>query len=587
MEEHRTLVLDSCRELAERGYGALSYPVEHGGAGDPARFIAVFETLAFGDLSVVVKFGVQFGLFGGTVLQLGTQPHHERFLPAIGSLELPGCFAMTETGHGSNVRDIETVARYDPASETFEVTTPDADAGKDWIGGAARDARMATVFAQLESGGERHGVHALLVPIRADDGTVAPGVRIADRGLKEGLNGVDNGRIWFDRVRVPRENLLDRFASVAADGTYDSPIPGADRRFFTMLGTLVAGRVSIAAAAVSASKTALTIAVRHTARRRQFGPVGGAEVPLLDYRAMQRSLLPRLARTYGLHFSVRSLIDDYVADTSGDDRREIEARAAGLKASATWHAMDTIRACREACGGAGYDAENRFGRLMADADVFTTFEGANFVLLQLVAKSLLTGYREQFGDLKAWTLVRFLAARAGDRLAELDPIGPRRTDADHLRDPDFHRASFQRRAERLTATAAARLKARLDDGADSFSAMNEVQDHLITLALADVDRAVVADFAAALEDARSDMAPAETGALELLYSLDALSRIERARAWFLESGLMDPPKTRAVRAEVNALCEGLRPHALALVEAFGIPDAVLAAPIGTLDVPAA
>jgi acyl-CoA oxidase len=117
--------------------------------------------------------------------------------------------------------------------------------------------------------------------------------------------------------------------------------------------------------------------------------------------------------------------------------------------------------------------------------------------------------------------------------------------------------------------------------------MNEVQDHLITLALADVDRAVVADFAAALEDARSDMAPAETGALELLYSLDALSRIERARAWFLESGLMDPPKTRAVRAEVNALCEGLRPHALALVEAFGIPDAVLAAPIGTLDVPAA
>jgi acyl-CoA oxidase len=61
--------------------------------------------------------------------------------------------------------------------------------------------------------------------------------------------------------------------------------------------------------------------------------------------------------------------------------------------------MDTIRACREACGGAGYDAENRFGRLMADADVFTTFEGANFVLLQLVAKSLLTGYREQFGDL--------------------------------------------------------------------------------------------------------------------------------------------------------------------------------------------
>ncbi len=597
MEEHRARVSDICRRLAGRGYGALGYPSEHGGAGDPGRFIAVLETLAYGDLSVVVKCGVQFGLFGGSVLHLGTEHHHERYLPAIGSLELAGCFAMTETGHGSNVRDIETTAHYDPEAGSFVVTTPHPSAGKDWIGGAARDARMAVVFAQLETAGERHGVHALLVPIRDDSGAVLPGVRIEDRGLKEGLNGVDNGRIWFDGVRVPRDALLDRFATVEPDGTYRSPILGADRRFFTMLGTLVAGRVSIAAAAVSVAKTALTIAIRHTARRRQFGPEGGEEVPLLDYRAMQRALLPRLARTYALHFAVRSLTDAYLAGRGGEDTREIEARAAGIKASATWHAMETVQACREACGGAGYDAASRFGELMTDADVFTTFEGANLVLLQLVAKGLLTGYREEFGDMKAWTLVRFLAARAGERLAELDPIGPRRTDAGHLRDPEFHRASFERRAERLTATAAARLKARLDDGADSFSALNEVQDHLVTLALAEVDRAVVADFAAAVggahrssggagaggqeaEDGAGRPAAAEGGVLRLLYALDALSRIEESRAWFLESGLMDPPKTRAVRREVNALCAGLRPHALGLVEAFGIPDAVLAAPIG-------
>ena len=586
MGEHRARVTDICRRLAERGYGALGYPPEHGGAGDPGRFIAVMETLGYGDLSIAVKFGVQFGLFGGTVMQLGTGHHHERYLPAIGSLELPGCFAMTETGHGSNVRDIETTARYEADGEAFVVTTPHPAAGKDWIGGAARDARMAVVFAQLDTAGERHGVHALLVPLRDGSGAVLPGVRIEDRGLKEGLNGVDNGRIWFDEVRAPRNALLDRFASVEPDGTYRSAIPGADRRFFTTLGTLVGGRISIAAAAVSVAKTALTIAIRHTARRRQFGPEGGEEVPLLDYRTMQRALLPRLARTYALHVAVRSLIDAYLAARRGDDTRHIEARAAGVKASATWHAMDTLQACREACGGAGYDAESRFGRLITDADVFTTFEGANLVLLQLVAKGLLTGYREEFGDMKAWTLVRFLAARAGERLAELDPIGPRRTDSAHLRDPEFHRASFERRAERLTATAAARLKARLDDGADSFSALNEVQDHLVTLALAEVDRAVVADFAAAVEGAGRASgragAPgaAEGGVLRLLYGLDALSRIEGSRAWFLEGGLMDPPKTRAVRREVNLLCAGLRPHALALVDGFGIPDAVLAAPIG-------
>ena len=66
--------------------------------------MAAFETLAFGDLSLLVKCGVQFGLFGGAVLHLGTERHHERYLRDVASLELPGCFAMTETGHGSNVQ---------------------------------------------------------------------------------------------------------------------------------------------------------------------------------------------------------------------------------------------------------------------------------------------------------------------------------------------------------------------------------------------------------------------------------------------------------------------------------------------------
>ncbi|PWG73801.1 acyl-CoA oxidase, partial [Enterococcus hirae] len=81
---------------------------------------------------------------------------------------------------------------------------------------------------------------------------------------------------------------------------------------------------------------------------------------------------------------------------SGDkDRREVEAVAAGLKAFATWHATDTIQTCREACGGQGYLAVNRFAALKADTEVFTTFEGDNIVLQQLLAKGLLTDYKKQ------------------------------------------------------------------------------------------------------------------------------------------------------------------------------------------------
>jgi len=119
-----------------------------------------------------------------------------------------------------------------------------------------------------------------------------------------GLNGVDNGRIWFDQVRIPRKNLLNRYAEVAEDGTYSSSISSNSQRFFTMLGTLVGGRISIAAASVSASKSALTIALRYATQRRQFGPGGAAETLLIDYPSHQQRLIPLLAGIYALNFAI-------------------------------------------------------------------------------------------------------------------------------------------------------------------------------------------------------------------------------------------------------------------------------------------
>src|SRR3954467_6660816 len=187
-EEHRVKVLAWATELASQGDTAMGYPEQYGGQDAVGRSVAGFETLAYGDLSLLVKCGVQFGLFGGAVLHLGTARHHERYLARIARLELPGCFAMTETGHGSNVQALRTTATYDPDTEEFVVDTPDDDARKDYIGGAARDGRLAAVFAQLVVGGEPRGVHALLVPIRDDEGNLLPGVRIEDCGAKLGLD---------------------------------------------------------------------------------------------------------------------------------------------------------------------------------------------------------------------------------------------------------------------------------------------------------------------------------------------------------------------------------------------------------------
>ncbi len=565
--------------LAEEGIGELALPPELGGPADRRTFLAAFETLAFHDLSLLIKLGVQFGLFGGSILQLGTESHHRHYLPAVATLELPGCFAMTETAHGSNVQELETTARYDRERQEFVLDTPRDGARKDYIGGVALHARMATVFAQLEIDGHSHGVHALLVPIRDEDGEPLPDVRIEDCGEKLGLNGVDNGRLWFDGVRVPRENLLDRFATVAADGTYASPIASPTKRFFVMLGTLVGGRVSIAHAAQSAAKSALAIAIRYGDRRRQFGAAGEPETALLDYLSHQRRLLPRLATTYALHFALAHLAARW-AGSRPEDRREVEGLAAGLKAFATRHATDTIQECREACGGQGYLAENRFAALKADTDVFTTFEGDNTVLLQLVTKGLLTGYRRQFEEMRLAGLVRYLAGRAAHAVSELNPIVTRLTDEDHLRSRDFQLAAFAWREDHLLGSLARRLKRRIDSGLDSFHALVACQDHALALARAHVERLVIEQFAAGLEAHRPSLDEHQlTEPLTLLCDLFALARLEADKGWFLEHGYFDPPKSKAIRNLVNRLCGELRPHAVPLVDAFGIPDELLAAPI--------
>ncbi|MFF4873248.1 acyl-CoA dehydrogenase [Streptomyces sp. NPDC000961] len=601
LEEAEELGIDAFRErvreivvgMAATGQTGMGFPGEYGGGGDVGASIAAFETLAFGDLSVLVKTGVQFGLFGGAILHLGTERHHAAHLPDLITGRLMGSFAMTETGHGSNVQALATVARYDAETREFVITTPDDGARKDYIGNAARHAELAVVFAQLEVGGASEGVHAFLVPVRAG-GEVAPGVHIEDDGRKMGLNGVDNGRIRFDGVRVPREALLNRFADVSPEGVYTSPIENPDRRFFTMLGTLVQGRVSVGGAGVNVAKVALTIAVKYAVRRRQFDASPGEEEQLLlDYGLHQRRLLPLVARTYALHFAqdvVRTRLHEVFSGAEDDPqaRRRLESRAAGTKALGTWHATRTVQECREACGGAGYLAVNRFAALKADSDVFTTFEGDNHVLLQLVAKGLLTDHASEFEDLDQLGMVRYVTGLAVEtvmertsahklleRVRDLLPGGDEWDREAGLLDPEYQLAMVRYREEHMLAGVARRLKRGIDQKRDPGAVFSSVQDHVIALARAHVERLVLEAF---VDRVRAVPEGGNKDALGLLCDLFALSTIEADRAWFMEHGRLTVQRSKALTREVNDLCRKVRPLAVDLVDAWGVPPEVLRAP---------
>jgi acyl-CoA oxidase len=596
-ETQRARVLERMAVLAELGYSRLGFPTRYGGGNDVGASITGFEMLAMGDLSLLVKAGVQWGLFGGAILHLGTERHHAAYLADVVKLDVLGCFAMTETGHGSDVASLRTTATYDPDTDEFLINTPDVSARKEYIGNAARDGKLAVVFAQLITNGTRQGVHAFVVPIRDAEGTALPVVAIEDCGLKAGLNGVDNGRLSFDGVRVPRDNLLNRYGDVARDGTYSTPIENQTKRFFTMLGTLVQGRISVAGGAGSATKVGLAIAVRYGAARRQFAAPDGTEIPVLNYLAHQRKLLPALAKTYALHFAQLELVaglhettpnldaplDQYPAEHA--DRRELEARAAGIKAVATWHATSTIQTCREACGGAGYLAVNRLPGLKADTDVFTTFEGDNTVLLQLVAKELLTGYRDHIGELDMVGTALFVADQAVETVVErvggrrllqrLRDAAPTSGEDGSIFDHDWQIDMLEWRERHRLETLARRLR-KAASADDPFAIFNAAQDHLLGAARAHIDNVLLAAFVHGIEQ----LPPGpEHELLVPLCDLFALSTIEADRGWMQEHGRLTAQRSKSVIAAVNELCRRLRPHARTLVDAFGIPDAAIAAPI--------
>lgn len=589
---HRDLVVGWLDKLTDDGAFTAGLPADHGGGGDPAGGIAVFETLAHGDLSLLIKAGVHFGLFGGALVNLGTQHHHDRYLADTVSGTLQGCFAMTERGHGSDVAELATTATFDVATDEFIVTTPDPETDfKEWIGNAAEDGQMAAVFAQLVVDATSHGVHCLLVPIRDESGAVTDGVSIEDCGHKLGLNGVDNGRIWFDQVRVPRANLLDRYGSVSADGVYTSPIESVNRRFFTMLGALVQGRVSIAAAALAVSKSALTIAVRHGERRTQFNAPDGNPVTLMTYPTHRRRLLIPLAATFALHAAQQHLTHEFVKAFHGDDaaaRKRLEAHAAGMKVAATAHATATVQECREACGGLGYLTANQFAALKADSDVFTTFEGDNTVLLQLVAKSLLSGFRDEFGSMDWRRTVSYVASTALDTVVESTSLRPmwqrvrdlvERDDGPEagLRNRDWQLAVLAWREEHMLAGLARRMRRAGAPDVDSFEVFLACQTHMVTTAQAHMDRRLMQAFAAMVETTDGPLG----ATLNSLCDLYALATIERHRGWYQEHNRLGGDSAKAITAMVDVLCAELAPIAGDLVDAFRIPDQVLAAPIAT------
>ena len=242
-----------------------------------------------------------------------------------------------------------------------------------WIGAAGETATHAVVFAQLllpDPDAKRsnnneskkieklknYGVHNFIVPLRdMETHQALKGVYIGDLGQKQGLNGIDNGWIQFDSVRIPHDHMLCRYSGVDFEKGFYLPPPRKEMAYGALIGT----RAQLITTACNFQKKALMIVIRYTVMRVQGtvddnnnnntknnGKKMMEEVKILDHTIHMRTLMTLLAACYAWHFQatfvekLNTALEDKLDIGDLSILKDVHGTMAGLKAFSTWHTYD-------------------------------------------------------------------------------------------------------------------------------------------------------------------------------------------------------------------------------------------------------
>ncbi|KAF3668201.1 hypothetical protein T459_00658 [Capsicum annuum] len=522
---------------------------------------------------------LHWGMFIPAIKGQGTDEQQKKWLPLAQKMQLIGCYAQTELGHGSNVQGLETTATFDPQTDEFVIHSPTLTSSKWWPGGLGKVSTHAVVYARLITDGKDYGINGFIVQLRSlEDHKPLPGVTVGDIGMKFGngaYNSMDNGVLRFDHVRIPRDQMLMRVSQVTKEGKYvQSDVPRQ-----LLYGTMVYVRQTIVADASLAMSRAVCIATRYSAVRRQFGSQnGGQETQVIDYKTQQNRLFPLLASAYAFRFVgewLKWLYTDVTQRLQANDFStlpEAHACTAGLKSLTTSATADGIEECRKLCGGHGYLCSSGLPELFAVYVPACTYEGDNVVLQLQVARFLMKTVSQLGTGTKPVGTTSYMG--------RIEYLMQCRSDVKQAMDwmkPSAIVEAYEARAARMSVACAKRLS-KFDNQEEGFA---ELAADLVEAAVAHCQLIVVSKFVEKLQQDIPGKGVKQQ--LEVLCGIYSLYLLHKHQGDFLGTGYITSKQASLANDQLRALYSKLRPNAISLVDAFNYTDHYLGSILGRYD----
>ncbi|KAF9083096.1 acyl-Coenzyme A oxidase [Mortierella sp. GBA35] len=542
---------------------------------DPRLAQALFTAMAFYSESFSMRIYVHEMLFRQAVTLFGTSEQQDQWLDDIENWRVIGCFAMTELGTSSNLRGLETTSTYDRATNEWVIHSPTLTSTKWWIGMSGETATHTVAICQTIVDGENHGINWFIVPLRdRKTGKLLPGVTAGDIGHKAGRQGLDNGWIQFTSVRIPRQNMMMKWASMTPEGEF-TPSPNPVLSY----ATLIPERFTLLGGSQVILSQTLTIAVRYGAVRRQ----GNHDEQILDYQTHYTSLMPGVAFIYALNIVDKELMSKwdevagYAQTDAGAFMREIPDQhgvSAGFKGAMSWYATEVLENCRRTCGGHAYSSYNAIAGLIGDYGVMTTGGGDNVVLMQQAARYLITTLKwaqegqEVLGSVSYLNDCKKILSNPKSTLQDSRDL------LQHEFVIDVLTWACAKKATELGAILAEAGKSNFEQ------AWNTNQTELVRLADVHSWRYFLILYQQGIDRQKHTSV---YGMLLKMGQLMSTFVLQKHLDLFMEEGYFDGSHAKMVRQLFLDQCKELRRDAIPLIDAWAIPDFILKAPIGKYD----